>query len=166
MLYDPEYVRNVLWNAFTFYADEIKFLEQIGTQYWYSIIFNKEITLDRMNDILEELHDTGIFDVINEGPTTLIKYTGEDDIMDVQEMRTLMEKMAVEYVDFPDEQIKRNMKLYSFLPNNVANSPFVQSVYNRMLSKKRLTKRQWEELKYILDNGKTKYNNNQLTTKN
>jgi hypothetical protein len=35
-----------------------------------------------------------------------------------------------------------------------------------MLDNKRLTKNQWDEFKYILDNGKSKYNNNKLTTKN
>lgn len=166
MLYDPEYVRTVLWNAFTKFADDIKFLEQIGNQYWYTVKPSPIMSVQRMGTILDELHETGIFDIINRGADILIKYTGEDDVMDVQECRALMEKMAVEYVEFDDAMIKRNKTLYSFLPNNVANSPFVQSVYNKMLTKRRLTKRQWDELKYILDNGKSKYNNNQLTTKN
>jgi hypothetical protein len=81
-------------------------------------------------------------------------------------MRKLNETLKTEYIEFNDGQINRNKKLYSFLPNNVANTNFVQSVYKQMLDNKRLTKNQWDEFKYILDNGKSKYNNNKLTTKN
>jgi hypothetical protein len=81
-------------------------------------------------------------------------------------MRKLNETLKTEYIEFNDGQINRNKKLYSFLPNNVANTNFVQFVYKQMLDNKRLTKNQWDEFKYILDNGKSKYNNNKLTTKN
>lgn len=167
MLYTKDEIKEILWNTFTTHAKEIKFLEQVGEEYWYEVILEDDISLDTMNKISEELHESDIFDAVSRGKDKLlIKYTGEDTVLDLQEMRKLNESLKKEYIEFDEDMIKRNKKLYSFLPNNVANTPFVQSVYNQMIKNKRLTVKQWDEFKYILDNGKSKYNNKQLGTKN
>lgn len=168
MLYTKDQIKEILWSIFTINASDIKYLEQVGDEYWYEVTLENDITLDTMNKLSEDLYESDIFDVVNKGKDKLIvKYTGEADVLSLDEMRALNEKVEPKkYVEFDDSMIKRNKTLYSFLPNNVANSPFVQSVYNKMLTNKKLTVKQWEEFKYILDNGKSKYNNNKLTTKN
>lgn len=168
MLHTPEEIKTILWNAFTINANDIKFLERVGDEYWYEVILEDTISIDELQSIGDELHDTELFDVINKGNNKLlIKYIGESEPLTIEEMRSLNEKVNTkEYIEFEDSMINRNKKLYSFLPNNVANSPFVKSVYAQMLTNKKLTVKQWEEFKYILDNGKSKYNNKKLGTKN
>jgi hypothetical protein len=167
MIYSKEEITQVLWNVFIIYAKDIKFLERVGDEYWFNVITEDYMTIDKLNDIGSELENTELFDVINKGKNELlIKYIGESEILNITEMRKLNETLKTEYIEFNDGQINRNKKLYSFLPNNVANTNFVQFVYKQMLDNKRLTKNQWDEFKYILDNGKSKYNNNKLTTKN
>ncbi len=167
MLYTKEEIQEILWNTFTTHAKEIKFLDHVGLEYWFEVVLEDDISLDVMNQLSEELHESDLFDVVNKGKDKLlVKYIGENEVLDLQEMRSLNESMQKKYIEFDDDMIKRNKKLYSFLPNNVANSNFVKAMYDLMLKNKKLTEKQWDEFKYILDNGKSKYNDKKLTTKN
>ena len=64
MLYTETEIKDVLWNIFTTYAKEIKFLEQIGEEFWYEVILEDEITVDDMNDIRSELDKSDLFDAM------------------------------------------------------------------------------------------------------
>ena len=171
MIYTKEDISAVLWNTFTVYAKEIKFLEQVSEEYLYEVSLEDNVTLDYLNEVGEELEESGLFDVMSKGTNKLlIRYTAEDEVMDITEMRQFMtkinENINSNYVEFNDAMIGRIKKLYSFLPQNVAYNNFVLSVYNQVLKNKKLTKKQWTNLEEILNTGNSTYNNNKLTTKN
>lgn len=171
MIYSKDDISKVLWNTFTVHAKEIKFLEQVGEEYLYEVILEDDVTLDYLNDVGGELEESGLFDVMSKGNNKLmIRYTAEDELMDITEMRIFVSKVneniSSNYVEFDDSMIGRIKKLYSFLPQNIAYNNFVISTYNQVLKNKKLTKKQWTNLEEILNTGKSTYNNNKLTTKN
>ena len=168
MLYTETEIKDVLWNIFTTYAKEIKFLEQIGEEFWYEVILEDEITVDDMNDIRSELDKSDLFDAINKGSDKmLIKYVGENNLMDVQEFKKFNEKINEnkEIMSFEDTQIKMYKKMFDSLPERLRNNSFLKSVMNQMEKNKKLTKKQFTELNFVFQNGKTRYEAGQLSTK-
>lgn len=94
MIYSKDDIKLVLWNSFTNFAKDIKFLEQVGEQYWYEILLEEDMTLDKLNDIGQDLEESQIFDIINKGPNKLlVKYIGEDGVMDFDEMKEFINKI-------------------------------------------------------------------------
>ncbi len=168
MLYTETEIKDVLWNIFTTYAKEIKFLEQIGEEFWYEVILEDEITVDDMNDIRSELDKSDLFDAINKGSDKmLIKYVGENDLMDVQEFKKFNANINEnkEIMSFEDTQIKMYKKMFDSLPERLRNNSFLKSVMNQMEKNKKLTKKQFTELNFVFQNGKTRYEAGQLSTK-
>lgn len=70
-----------------------------------------------------------------------------------------------QYVEFDDNKIKYFKKLFSFLsPKH--NTHFWNSIMTQMEQNKKLTKKQFDELEYLLKNGKSRYEAGVLSTKN
>jgi hypothetical protein len=60
-------------------------------------------------------------------------------------------------VEFNEGQISRAKSLWNTLNIKYTTNPFFLKVYNKMQSKKHLTKKQWIELDFLLKNGKSRY---------
>jgi hypothetical protein len=70
-----------------------------------------------------------------------------------------------QYVEFDESKIKYYKKLFSFLSSK-HNTPYWNSMIQKMEQDKKLTKKQFEELDFLLKNGKSKYEAGVLSTKN
>lgn len=60
-------------------------------------------------------------------------------------------------VEFNEGQLLRAKSLWNTLNIKYLTNPFFLKVYNKMQSKKHLTKKQWIELDFLLKNGKSRY---------
>lgn len=67
---------------------------------------------------------------------------------------------------FTDSQINYYTLMWNRLPISITSNSFMKSVFSTFIKKKELSAKQWYNLKYTLENGKTPYNGNQLSTKN
>jgi hypothetical protein len=99
---------------------------------------------------------------------TLLNFT-EDELNNQEYVPSFEEFCAegyTEYISFQDTEVARLKKLWSFQHGKYANNNFFVTIMKTLEDKKRLSKKQYEELKYLLDNGRTKYEAGVLTTKN
>ena len=168
MLYTQDQIKDILWKTFTVFAKEIKFLEQVGNEYWYEVTLEDGIDNEQLGHIGLELHETDLFDVVNKGDNKmLVKYVGENDLMDVQEFRKFNAKVneASDDMTFADSQVKMYKKMFDGMPERLRNNTFLKSVMNQMEKNKKLTKKQFNELNFVFQNGKTRYEAGQLSTK-
>lgn len=167
MLYTQEQIKEVLWNTFKTYAKNIEFVDQVGDEYWYNIELEDSISMDKFHEIGMDLYDSTIFDVINKGENKLlVKYIAESDILELNEIKSLNEKLSNDYIEFNEGQLKRYKKLYDNLKENLRLNSFIKKTYDLMQKNKKLSSKQWIELKYVLENGKTRYEDKKLSTKN
>lgn len=68
-------------------------------------------------------------------------------------------------IEFDDAKIKYYKKLFSFLsPKH--NTPFWNSMMSQLEKNKKLSKKQFDELDFLLKNGKSRYEDGVLSTKN
>lgn len=167
MLYTQEQIKEVLWNTFKTYAKNIEFVDQVGDEYWYNIELEDSISMDKFHEIGMDLYDSTVFDVINKGENKLlVKYIAESDILELNEIKSLNEKLSNDYIEFNEGQLKRYKKLYDSLKENLRLNSFIKKTYDLMQKNKKLSSKQWIELKYVLENGKTRYEDKKLSTKN
>jgi hypothetical protein len=61
------------------------------------------------------------------------------------------------YKDFTESEIAYYQRLWDFLHFRYRNNKFFSSLWDKLISKKRLTKNQWIELEFLLKNGKSRY---------
>ena len=135
MLYTQDQIKDILWKTFTIHAKDIKFLEQVGNEYWYNITLEDGISNDDLGHIGLELHETDLFDVVNKGNNQmLVKYVGENDLMDVQEFRKFNTKVNEnkEEMIFADSQVTMYKKMFDNMPERLRNNTFLQSVMGQM----------------------------------
>lgn len=70
------------------------------------------------------------------------------------------------FKEFDDTQIARIKKLWSFQHAKYHQNNFFVSIIKQLEDKKKLSQRQYDELQFLLDNGRSKYEAGVLTTKN
>jgi len=63
---------------------------------------------------------------------------------------------------FTDAEIQYYEKLWNWLHIKHHNNKFFSGLWNKLKTKKELTKRQWLELEFLLKNGKSRYEAGQL----
>lgn len=63
---------------------------------------------------------------------------------------------------FTDSDIAYYEKLWKTMPYRYTENKFFASVWSQLKRNKALTKKQWEELEFLLKNGKSRYEAGQL----
>jgi hypothetical protein len=63
---------------------------------------------------------------------------------------------------FTDAEIQYYEKLWNWLNVRHHNNKFFSNMWDKLKTKKELTKRQWLELEFLLKNGKSRYESGQL----
>ena len=162
--YTSKEIEEVLWNTFNLEAEAIEFTDDNNGNYKFNVFPVDDIKLGTLSDMAEELYETDLFDVTMREDHLEIEFLNPF-VLERKQFR-LMREALLNVVEFDDNKIKYYTKLYNTLQLTVQNNPFVKSVWNRFITKKKLSKKQWDELEYILKNGKTKYAAGILTTKN
>lgn len=170
MLYSEEQIQTVLWNVLGDKVNSIRLLDD----YTFGVTFPKTTTYMQISDLLGELIDTDLFDIENKGSIDddgtqlyILKYIGEDEVLEFHQHRffyNILEN-ASNFVEFEDSMIKRWTTLYN-MQHIKYHSGFFKSIFDQLIKNKRLTKKQYDEFKFLLDNGKSRYEAGVLSTKN
>lgn len=95
---------------------------------------------------------------------TLLTLNDEDNY--VPSYEEFHEAKVTVWKQFDDQQIGRLKKLWNMQHIKYHNNNFFNSIMKQLEDKKKLTERQFDELNYLLTNGRTKYEAGILTTKN
>lgn len=96
---------------------------------------------------------------------TLMDVT-QDDLDYVPSFEEFHENKITMWKEFDDTQIARLKKLWSFQHVKYHNNNFFASIMKQLEDKKKLTQKQFDELEFLLQNGRSKYEAGVLTTKN
>lgn len=163
MLYTEEQIQTVIQNVL---GSTLKSIQNVS-EYVYAVKFYEYVTYSTVSDLLQELNDTELFDIENKGDFYLIKYIGEDEVMEFHQYRffyNILENIQ-NYVTFDDNQIKRLTTLYNF-QHIKYHQGFFKNIFDKLVKDKKLTKKQYDEFKFLLDNGRSKYEAGVLSTKN
>lgn len=69
-------------------------------------------------------------------------------------------------MEFSENRVKTLLILFDQQHIKYHNNSFFKSIVNKLKKKKTLTKKQYDQLIYLLTHGKSMYEDNMLTTKN
>lgn len=91
------------------------------------------------------------------------------DNTSIKNIITTLEKFKEslnDVISFNDGQIKYIIQMFDNLHSKYRNNKFYKSLYNKAIKTKQLSQKQYDNLFYLLKNGKSMYEDNKLTTKN
>lgn len=89
-----------------------------------------------------------------------------EDRWEVWETNDSELKDVNESIEFTDGRIKSMLTLFDQQNIKYHNNKFFKSIINTLKNKRSLTKKQYDQLDYLLKNGRTMYEDGILTTKN
>lgn len=69
-------------------------------------------------------------------------------------------------IEFSDNRIKSIRTSFNSLPLKYVNNKFFKSIMQQLEKNKKLTKKQYDNLSYLLRHGRSMYEDGYLTTKN
>lgn len=162
--YTPEEIKTVLWNVFNLEADAIEFTDDNGGQYMFNVFPTPDTKLGALSDMAQELFDSDLFDVTMKGDHLEIEYLNPY-VMERKSF-TMLREAITQWISFDDTQVKNMEKRFNTVHIKYHNNPFYASVVKQLKDKKKLSKKQFDEFKYLIDNGQTRYEAGVLSTKN
>lgn len=132
---------------------------------------NQEAFVDTKNDddgnVIGTCSECGQKDVIVKDHIcqTLMDIT-EDDLDYVPSFEEFHENKVTVWKQFDDTQIARLKKLWNMQHIKYHNDNFFSKIMKQLETKKKLSQKQFDELEYLLQNGRSKYEAGVLSTKN
>jgi hypothetical protein len=163
MLYTEDQIKTVLLNVLGSYVKSITTVEE----YNFAVTFDEGVTYMQISEMLGELNETDLFDIQNKGHFYLIKYIGEEeDVLEFHQHRffyNILENIS-NIMEFEDTMVKRLTTLYN-MQNIKYHTGFFKSIHDKLVKDKKLTKKQYDEFKFLLDHGRSKYEAGVLSTK-
>lgn len=162
-MYTEEQIKTVIQNVI---GSAAKSVTLIGP-FTFRVEFERDVTTGEMSHYLDDLYGSDLFDVTYKSTYTFdIKYIGEE-VMEFHQYRLMYNILenAQNFITFDDNQIKRLTTLYNF-QHIKYHQGFFKSIFDKLVKDKKLTKKQYDEFKFLLDNGRSKYEAGLLSTKN
>ena len=164
MDYTSDEIKEVLWNIFTIYADKIILTNNEDNNYIFDVYFNDNISVDKMNDLSQEIYESDLFDYIDLKNSILtIKYL---NLLIMEYKYFILCENVSKFKTFSDEQVKYYQTLFNSLNIKYSQNKFFKTIMDRLKSENKLAIKQFNELEYLVKNGKTMYENGYLTKKN
>ena len=164
MDYTSDEIKEVLWNIFTIYADKIILTNNEDNNYIFDVYFNDNISVDKMNDLSQEIYESDLFDYIDLKNSILtIKYL---NLLIMEYKYFILCENVSKFKTFSDEQVKYYQTLFNSLNIKYSQNKFFKTIMDRLKSENKLAIKQFNELDYLIKNGKTMYENGYLTKKN
>lgn len=164
MSYSVEDIKTVLWNTFNLEADAIELTDENNGCYKFNVFPTDDTTLDTLANMAEDLYDSELFDITTHRDYIEVEYLNPF-VLERKAFKILREAIT-QWISFDDAQVKNLKKRFDMVHIKYHGNPFYISVMKQLTDKKKLSKKQWEELKYLIENGRTKYEAGILTTKN
>lgn len=162
--YTQEEIRTVLWNVFNLEADAIEFIDDNGGQYIFKVFPTEDTKLGTLSDMAQDLFDSDLFDVTMKGDHLEIEFL--NPYVMSRESFTMVRENIAQWISFDDTQVKNMEKRFNMVHIKYHNNPFYISVMKQLKEKKKLSKKQFDELKHLIETGQTRYEAGVLTTKN
>lgn len=159
-MYTSDQIKKVLWNTYQESASKIKYM---GNNI-YHVYPDVDSTLDDIANISEELYDTDLFDITLEREFLEIEFLGEL-VLEFKQFKFINENLNMS-VTYTDDQIKYVMQRYNSLNIKYHNDNFFAPMVKKLQKDKKLSKKQNDQLQFLLKNGKSMYEAGVLTTKN
>lgn len=164
MDYSVEDIKTVLWNTFNLEADAIELTDENNGCYKFNVFPTDETTLDTLATMAEELYDSQLFDITTRRDHIEVEYL--NPFVLERKAFSMLREAITQWISFEDTQVKRIETLYNQVNIKYHQGNFFPSIVKQLKEKKKLSKKQWEELKFLIDNGQTKYEAGVLSTKN
>ncbi len=168
-MYTADDIKTVLWNTYKETCGKIDIVNSEGPNYVYKVYPDIDSTLEEISNLSEELFETDLFDIeFKRDPENkeylLVTFLNEEIVFEKKQFLFLLENSNT--IEFTDDQIKNRVKRFDSLNIKYHNNNFFKSIMSTLKTKKKLSKKQNDELDYLLKHGKTMYENGYLTTKN
>lgn len=163
-MYSAEEIKNILWTTFNTLAQAIELTSENGGCYLYNVFPEDDIKTGELSQIAQELFDSDLFEVTMHNDHLTIEYLNPY-VLERKQFSFIYENI-VNSITFEDTMVKRIVTLFNQVNIKYHRGTFFPGLIETLKTKKKLSKKQWEELKYLIDNGQTKYEAGVLSTKN
>lgn len=164
MSYTVEDIKTVLWNTFNLDAEAIELTDENNGQYKFNVFPTDDISLETLSSMAEDLYDSDLFDVTMYRDHLEIIFL--NPYMMAKESFTLLRENINTWISFDDKQVASLKKRFNMLNVKYHSNQFFKSIMKQLEEKKKLSKKQFDELKYLIDRGRTRYEDGILSTKN
>jgi len=134
--------------------------------YTWHAKFNSSNSLESISDKLDDLYESGLFEITNYGHVYQIAF--DQSVLEWTQWKRLgqlIQESNSDTIQFNDAEIKRWTTIYNWQPAKY-HQGFFKSIHNKMLKDKQLSKKQWQNFKYLLDYGRSMHEAGLLSTKN
>lgn len=162
-MYSTEEIKQVLWNVFNTEAENIELTDENNGNYKFNVFPEDDATIESLIEISEDLYSSGLFTMHVADGILKIEYLNPY-VLERKEFSFLYEHVNPT-IKFEDTQVTALKKQFGNLNFKYAANPFYKSVMNQLENKKQLSKKQYDELTFLLQNGKTRYEAGMLSTK-
>lgn len=163
-MFTKDEITEVLWSTFNTEAEAIELTDENNGNWLFRIYPHNDIELGKLSEMAQELYDSYLFEVTMHKDHLEIEYLNPY-VLEHKQFNIIREAIN-KWISFDDKQVESIKKKFIGLNVKYANNPFFKSIISALESKKKLSQKQWDELEYLLVNGKTKYEAGILTTKN
>lgn len=163
-MYTKEQIKEVLWNTFNSEAEAIELTDENNGNWLFRVYPHDNIELGKLSEMAVELYDSALFDVTMHDDCLEIEYNNPY-VLERKQFHLLYETFN-KWISFDDKQVASLKKKFASLNVKYASNAFFKSIMSSLEAKKKLSMKQWEELNYLLANGRTRYEAGILSTKN
>ena len=163
-MYTPEDIKNVLQNTFADCAERIELAGDNEGNYRYYVYPGPDVTLGELSSKAQELYDSDLFDVTMLRDKLEVEYLNPF-VLERKQFAIVYES-AGKWITFDDKQVANLKNHFSRLNVKYHSNTFFKSIMEQLETKKKLSKKQFDELLFLIKNGKTKYEAGVLSKKN
>lgn len=164
MKYNIDDIKTVLWNTFKETVTKIELVDENNGNYIFNVYPEETSTLNQIANISTELYDTELFDIITQRDHLIIEFINPF-VLEYKQFKFINESIN-KWITFDDKQIESLNKRFNNLNVKYHQNSFFKSIIKQLNDNKKLSKNQFNELKYLIEYGKTRYEDNLFTTKN
>jgi len=164
MGYSVEEIKTILWNTFNLEADAIELTDENNGQYKFNVFPTDDVKLETLSVMAEDLYDSDMFDVTMYRDHLEIQFL--NPFVLERKSFSLIRENITQWISFDDKQVASLKKRFNMLNVKYHSNPFFKSIMKQLEENKKLSKKQFDELKYLIDRGRTRYEDGILTTKN
>lgn len=163
-MYTSEEIKTILWNTFNLTVEAIELIDENNGCYKFNVYPEETSSLNDITAIAEDLYDSGLFDITLKNDYLEIEYLNPY-VLEKKQFSLIYESIN-SWISFDDNQVNSLKKKFNTVNIKYHNNTFYTSIMKQLEDKKKLSKKQFDELKYLLDNGITRYEAGVLSTKN
>ena len=161
-MYTAEDITRVISGHFLPGECSVEMVDENGGRYKFLLIPAGDMDQVRLGDALEDMYDSGLFDITNRGREIDVEFL--DPVLERHEFNYIQE--AKNWISFDDKQLANMDKLWKELPDRHKTNTFFKSLHDQLMKDKKLSKKQLNALNKLFKNGISSHDDNLFTVKN